>query len=215
MTPGKRTFDLGLALVLLMFLWPLVLIVALAVLLCDGRPVLYISERMQTPDRGFNLLKFRTMHPVAADSGVSGGDKATRITSCGRILRRWRLDELPQLWNILRGDISFVGPRPPLRQYVEAHPALYARVLRSRPGLTGLATVEFHRREAALLAACRTARDCDRVYARRCIPAKARLDLIYQQNRSLRLDLLLLLRTLSPRVPLRRRYRNDKTIRVS
>ena len=111
---------------------------------------------MRSVDQGFRLLKFRTMHVAADSGGVSGGDKQTRITPMGRFLRRTRLDELPQLWNILRGDISFVGPRPPLRRYVDSHPDLYARVLACRPGVTGLATVIFHRTEERLLAPCKT-----------------------------------------------------------
>ncbi len=112
------------------------------------------------------------------------------------MLRRTRLDELPQLWNILRGDMSFVGPRPPLRMYVERFPGLYAQVLRSRPGVTGLATLVFHRREAELLRGCRSAEETDTVYVRRCVPVKARLDLIYQRRRNVCFDLAILGRTI-------------------
>jgi lipopolysaccharide/colanic/teichoic acid biosynthesis glycosyltransferase len=136
------------------------------------------------------------MRPAAIDSGVSGGDKAARITPAGGFLRRTRLDELPQLFNILKGDMSFVGPRPPLRRYVEACPETYAAVLRSRPGVTGLATLVFHRHEERFLAQCATPEETNRVYLRRCIPRKARLDLIYQRRQSLCLDLWILLRTL-------------------
>ena len=195
MTPAKRLLDLVLALLLAVLLLPLIAAVALLVWARDGRPVLYASERMRTPGEAFALLKFRTMRVAARDSGVSGGDKAARITPLGRVLRRWRLDEFPQLWNVARGDISFVGPRPPLREYVERFPELYARVLRSRPGITGLATLHFHAHEERLLAACRSAEETDAVYARRCVPRKARLDLIYQARRTLCLDLALMART--------------------
>jgi lipopolysaccharide/colanic/teichoic acid biosynthesis glycosyltransferase len=135
------------------------------------------------------------MRPTTEDSGVSGGDKSDRVTPMGRALRRTRLDELPQLWNILWGDISFVGPRPPLRQYTEAFPETYAAVLRSRPGVTGLASLRFHKREEALLAPCATPEETDAVYRRRCVPAKAKLDLIYQKNASLCFDLALIWET--------------------
>jgi lipopolysaccharide/colanic/teichoic acid biosynthesis glycosyltransferase len=195
MTPSKRLFDILAALVLGVLLLPVILAVAATVLLRDGRPVFHVSERMRTPTEGFGLVKFRTMAPVAEDRGVSGADKAARITRTGRFLRRTRLDELPQLWNVLRGDISFVGPRPPLREYVQRFPELYARVLRSRPGITGLATLHFHAHEERLLARSRSAAETDAIYARACVPRKARLDLIYQKNRSLCLDLALMVRT--------------------
>jgi lipopolysaccharide/colanic/teichoic acid biosynthesis glycosyltransferase len=92
--------------------------------------------------------------------------------------------------------MSFVGPRPPLRVYVEEHRDLYRHVLRSRPGLTGLATLVFRKQEERLLSACRTAEETDRVYRTRCVPKKARLDLIYQRNRSFLFDLAILGRTI-------------------
>jgi lipopolysaccharide/colanic/teichoic acid biosynthesis glycosyltransferase len=158
---------------------------------------------MRTAEQGFALVKFRTMRPDMADSGVSGGDKTARITHTGAFLRRTRLDELPQLWNILMGDMSFVGPRPPLRRYVVDYPGLYRRVLRARPGVTGLATVIYHRHEERLLRGCTTAAQTDAVYRRACIPRKARLDLIYLERQSLALDLWIIFRTL-----VRRKRRN-------
>jgi len=195
MTGSKRVFDLVFALALGLLLAPAGLVIALVILLVDGRPVLFLSERMTAPDRAFALVKFRTMTPAEADAGVSGGDKAHRVTRIGRVLRRTHLDELPQLWNVIRGDLSLVGPRPPLRSYVERFPALYARVLRSRPGLTGLATLRFHAHEARLLATSRSAAETDAIYCRACVPRKARLDLIYQRHRSLCFDLVLLWQT--------------------
>ena len=196
MTFGKRLFDIALALLLGMILLAPIVIIAVLIALRDGRPVLYLSERMKTPTQGFQLWKFRTMSAVDNDSGVSGGDKSARITPIGATLRRFRLDELPQLWNILRGDISFVGPRPPLRRYVEMCPDLYAQVLRSRPGVTGLATIIFHKTEERLLAPCSSAEDTEDVYVRRCIPVKGKLDLIYAKNQSLCYDAALIVETI-------------------
>jgi len=195
MTPAKRLFDVTLAALLGALLLPLIGLIAALIALREGRPVFYLSERMKTPDQGFILWKFRSITPGPDPGGVSGGDKAARITPLGRALRRTRLDELPQLYNILRGDMSFVGPRPPLRRYVTRYPGLYARVLRNRPGLTGLATLHFHSTEARLLSACRTPDETDRVYATRCIPRKARLDLIWARHRSLCFDLCILAQT--------------------
>jgi lipopolysaccharide/colanic/teichoic acid biosynthesis glycosyltransferase len=136
------------------------------------------------------------MTVVDSDSGVSGGDKTARITPVGAWLRSKRLDEFPQLWNILKGDISFVGPRPPLRQYVERFPELYGQVLQSRPGVTGLASIVYHKHEATLLDRCATPEETDAVYARTCVPAKARLDLIYQKHQSTCYDFDLVFQTI-------------------
>ncbi|WP_137701279.1 sugar transferase [Marimonas lutisalis] len=205
MTPAKRALDLTLALALSVLLAPVIAIIALVILLRDGRPVFYVAERMKAPGHPFNLWKFRTMRVVRQDSGVSGGDKSARITTTGRFLRRTRLDELPQLLNVLRGDISFVGPRPPLRRYVEQFPELYGEVLKSRPGITGLATLAFHRTEERLLASCATPEETEAVYTRRCVPAKARLDLIYARNRNICYDIKLMVATVIRRISLHRR----------
>ncbi|CAN0583525.1 unnamed protein product, partial [Ectocarpus sp. 12 AP-2014] len=125
-----------------------------------------------------------------------GGDKARRVTPEGAWLRAKRLDEFPQLWNILRGDLSFVGPRPPLREYVERFPDIYGEVLKSRPGVTGLATIVYHKHENALLERCATPEETDAVYTRTCVPRKARLDLIYQKHRSVRADFDIVFQTI-------------------
>lgn len=195
MTRGKRLFDLGLALLLSAVLAVPFALLLLVLLIRDGRPVFYVAERMKAPGVPFRLWKLRTMTVARQDSGVSGGDKSARITPTGRFLRATRLDEVPQLWNVIRGDMSFVGPRPPLRLYVERFPRLYAEVLQSRPGITGLASLHFHRHEEYLLSRCGTAEETDAVYARRCVPRKAALDLIYQRNQSVCFDLVLLWRT--------------------
>ena len=197
MTPGKRVLDLILAVALVVILALPFGMLLLVLWAREGRPVFYVAERMRAPGRPFMLWKLRTMSVVPPEAGVSGGDKSSRITAMGRTLRRSRLDEVPQLWNVIKGDMSFVGPRPPLRIYVERFPKVYAQVLQSRPGITGLATLVFHRHEEALLARCRSAAETDAVYARRCVPRKARIDLIYQQRRTVWMDLVLMLRTLA------------------
>lgn len=198
MTFGKRIFDLSLATLLGILALPLIALVSLLVLARDGCPIFYFSERMKSSDVGFTLVKFRTMQCVKTDRGVSGGDKTDRITRTGAMLRRTRLDEVPQLWNVLRGDMSFVGPRPPLREYVEQFPDLYAQVLRSRPGITGLATVRYYRHEERCLSRSRTREETDQIYIRTCVPRKARLDLIYQRNRTLCFDIRIMLETILP-----------------
>lgn len=195
MTLGKRIFDIVLALVLIIVLAPFFAILVVVLLLSEGRPLFYVSERMKTPTEGFALIKLRTMANVASDGGVTGGDKTARIGRVHRLLRRARLDEIPQLWNVLKGDMSFVGPRPPLRVYVDDFAAIYGQVLQSRPGVTGLASLRFHAHEEAMLSRCETSEETDAVYRRRCIPRKAALDLIYQQNRTFCFDLALIAET--------------------
>jgi lipopolysaccharide/colanic/teichoic acid biosynthesis glycosyltransferase len=204
MAPSKRIFDLALGVALGLLLLPVIGLVSAAILLRDGRPVLFGHVRTSAPGTTFTLWKFRTMTNSRRqpDRGVSGGHKKRRITRFGRFLRRTRLDELPQLWNVIRGDMSFVGPRPPDPRYVAMFPDLYAEVLKSRPGVTGLATLAYHRTEERLLAQCRTAKQTEMVYISRCIPRKARLDLIYAQNRTLCYDILLILHTAFRRLPL-------------
>ncbi|MBL4811520.1 MAG: sugar transferase [Rhodobacteraceae bacterium] len=192
MTATKRAFDLIVSVILALLLWPVLIAVIVALLLLEGRPVFYIAERMRATDRSFQLIKFRTMAASAANTGVTGGDKNGRMSRFQLLLRRSRADELPQLWNVIRGDISLVGPRPPLRVYVEAYPEIYSQVLQSRPGITGLASLRFHAHEETILATCSSAAETDTAYRQRCIPRKAALDLLYQKNRTLCFDLKLI-----------------------
>ena len=196
MTWRKRIFDLFFASLLVVILGPVILYLIWRIWREQGRPIFYVAERMKGPQIAFGLVKFRTMTVVAQDQGVSGAHKTARITPLGARLRAKRLDEFPQLWNILKGDLSFVGPRPPLREYVERFPDVYARVLQSRPGVTGLATIRFHKHEDRLLARCTTPEETDDVYCRICVPRKARLDLIYQRHQSTCYDFDLVFQTI-------------------
>jgi lipopolysaccharide/colanic/teichoic acid biosynthesis glycosyltransferase len=197
MTPQKRILDVFFAILLVIILGPILIGLLVYLLIKQGRPLFYVAERMKTPDQAFGLWKLRTMTVVDGDQGVSGGNKASRVTSTGRWLRAKRLDEFPQLWNVLKGDLSFVGPRPPLREYVERFPDVYEKVLKSRPGVTGLATLRFHRHEERLLAKCDTPEETDRVYTRACIPRKAKLDILYQRHQSICFDFALVFETMS------------------
>lgn len=196
MTWRKRIFDLFFASLLVIILGPILIWLVIYLLIKEGRPLFFVAERMKGVEQPFNLWKLRTMTVVDSDQGVSGGNKSSRITSTGAWLRAKRLDEFPQLWNILKGDLSFVGPRPPLREYVERFPEIYGAVLRSRPGVTGLATIRFHKHEERLLNRCDTAAETDDVYCRICVPRKAKLDLIYQKNQSTCYDFDLVFQTI-------------------
>jgi lipopolysaccharide/colanic/teichoic acid biosynthesis glycosyltransferase len=197
---SKINIDQVIALFLLPVALTLLALLYIPVVALQGRPFLFASQRMRSVDRGFSLYKIRTMNPPNADGEerVLCAHQARRVTGIGAFLRRTRLDELPQIFNVIRGDIRFIGPRPPLRRYVVAFPDLYAEVLRETPpGITGLATVMLHRREERLLSACRNPAEADSVYRTQCIPIKARLDLIYRDRRGFRLNLLILFRTVS------------------
>lgn len=130
----KRAFDIVIALALLLLLWPVMLAVALLILLAMGAPVLFRQERPGLHGRPFTVLKFRSM---------AGGDSvdAVRLTPLGVLLRRLSLDELPQLLNVLRGDMSLVGPRPLLMEYLPLYSPRQARRHEVRPGITGWAQV--------------------------------------------------------------------------
>ena len=138
MRASKRALDLALAGVLSASLALPFLMLLVIMLLREGRPLFYVAERMKAPDQPFFLWKLRTMTVAGAQSGVSGGNKSARITPTGAFIRRARLDEVPQLWNVLKGDMSFVGPRPPLRELarrraVLARPESPARSRQSAP----------------------------------------------------------------------------------
>ncbi len=175
----KRVFDLTLLGVTSPLTLPLAALIALLVLVLEGRPILYRARRAGQFAGAIDVWKFRTMRPQTCEIGVSGGAKLVRVSRFSTLLRRARLDELPQLINILRGEMSFVGPRPPDLRYVHMFPELYAQVLAIPPGLTGLATLRMHRFEGRVLSHCDTPEETERIYCRRCIPRKARLDLIY------------------------------------
>lgn len=200
----KRLFDIVFALLLCIPVIPALVVLYVIVVMKDGRPFIYRSKRNSTFTKTFDLLKIRTMRtvPEHENVGVTGGHKKNRITPMGKFLRAHRLDELPQVWNVLKGDMSFVGPRPPEPRYVEACPEIYREVLKDRPGITGLASIIFHTHEEKMLAACDTQKESEGVYIRRCVPRKAQLDHIYHLNKSLRLDLYILYLTAAKLFPL-------------
>lgn len=195
MSTRKRVFDIVFALVLIVPLSVVMGIVAIILLISQGRPILYVAPRMSSPTKEFGQLKFRTMLRADQDSGATGAHKSWRITRVGRILRRTRIDELPQLFNILKGDMSFVGPRPPLREFVDRFPLQYSQVLKSRPGVTGLATMIYHAHEDRIMARCQTASQTEEAYFRRCLPTKLRIDAIYQRRAGLLVDSWIIMNT--------------------
>lgn len=189
--------------VIALLILPLILILLgllyLVVVPLQGRPFFFAAERMRGPLQGFNQLKIRTMLPVDRifDQSAMGGDLCHRVTPIGRFLRKTRLDELPQIFNVLRGEMVFIGPRPPLRIYVESCPEYAHSLTGTLPGITGLATVLLHAREERILSECKNAVETDQAYRAYCIPLKIRLDEMYRRKKTLRLKLFILWRTVS------------------
>jgi lipopolysaccharide/colanic/teichoic acid biosynthesis glycosyltransferase len=188
----KRAFDIIAASVGLVLLAPLLLVVSLLIKLDSPGPVLFRQERMGRGFHPFRIYKFRTMVQDAPGQGgmiTFGGDP--RITRLGQVLRTTKIDELPQLINILRGEMSFVGPRPEVQRYVELFREDYAEILKVLPGITDLASLRF-RYEAELLGRCK---DPEEEYVKRVLPEKIRLAKEYIGRSSFRFDVTLILKT--------------------
>lgn len=184
----RRSLDLAAALFALFALLPIIALAALLVRVASGNPVFFRQERMGRHGRKFVLYKFRTMASEEGTGPSVTGARDSRITAIGRFLRRFKLDELPQIWNVLRGDMSLVGPRPKL-------PHLEPLYLTYRPGITGAATL-FFRHEEELLADI-PEDEIESFYDTWIKPAKASMDLHYMRDATLSSDLGILWRTAS------------------
>lgn len=187
----KRAFDVICSVLGLLALSPVLLICAALVGLTSPGGVLFRQERIGKAGVPFTIYKFRSMRQDNRGLKITtSGD--SRITPIGKVLRKTKLDELPQLWNVLRGDMSFVGPRPEVREYTELYDEEQRQVLLVRPGITGLASVRF-RNENELLDA---SDDPNRTYIEEVMPQKLVLDLEYIPHASVIYDIRLILETL-------------------
>lgn len=184
----KRLFDIGVALIALIVLAPLLLLIALLVALTSPGGAFFRQWRVGRSGREFRLLKFRTMKPGSEAQGQITLGRDPRVTAIGRLLRRTKLDELPQLWNVLVGEMSLVGPRPEVPRYVALYTTEQRAVLAVRPGLTSLASIAYINENAVLGRAA----DPLRAYVEEVMPAKLALDLRYVREQSLLLDLRIL-----------------------
>ncbi|NIN68709.1 MAG: sugar transferase [Anaerolineae bacterium] len=188
---AKRALDLVVSGVGLIFLSPLLLILAIWIRLDSKGPVLYRGERVGKDGKLFSMYKFRTMVMEADRVGPAVTYKEDpRVTKAGKFLRRTKLDELPQLINVLKGEMSLVGPRPEDPSYVAHYTEQQRQVLRVKPGVTGPTQLEY-RDESSMI----DGPTADEEYLAKIMPAKLELDLQYVRNRSLALDLEILWRT--------------------
>jgi lipopolysaccharide/colanic/teichoic acid biosynthesis glycosyltransferase len=187
---SRRLFDAACAAAGMFFLAPLFAVLALLIVCDDGRPVFFGQVRIGRNGRRFRIWKLRTMRAGTSGCAITAaGD--SRITRTGAMLRRFKLDELPQLFNVLRGDMSLVGPRPEVPEYVQMSAPIWQAVLQVRPGITDLASL-IYRDEERMLGA---SGDAEALYRSQVLPAKLLLNLAYLRSRSFRQDLKLILLT--------------------
>jgi len=189
----KRLFDLLFSFLGMVVLSPLFLIVSLFIISDSKGGVFYCQKRVGKNNIDFNLIKFRTMMTGADNKGLlTIGEQDQRITKTGRWLRKYKLDELPQLINILKGEMSFVGPRPEVRKYVELYSPEQAIVLSVRPGLTDYASLEYINENQVLS----NFSDPEKAYVEIIMPAKLLLNLKYISEQGMITDLEIIFKTL-------------------
>ena len=190
----KRVFDFVAAFVLTLFLLPVFFLVALLVKFTSRGPVFFRQRRGGRGGTWFEILKFRTMtvKPEASEGSFDAGD-ASRVTAVGAFLRKTKLDEIPQLFNVLRGEMSLVGPRPEVERYIALYPERWERVLSARPGITDPASIRFRDEEEILAAA----EDPEKEYREKILPAKLDMYERYVENISLFGDVGILFATVA------------------
>jgi lipopolysaccharide/colanic/teichoic acid biosynthesis glycosyltransferase len=192
---AKRLYDLFFAALGLILLGPLFLLIALVIKLSDRRPIFYRQRRIGQYGIPFFIWKFRTMVPNADEYGPSvTSNDDPRITPLGRLLRRTKFDELPQLWNVLRGEMSLVGPRPEVARYVEHYTREERAILEYKPGITDLASLRFRNEESLL----KNSADTEQFYIDHCLPRKLKLNQEYAAKANLLTDTWIILQTICP-----------------
>lgn len=189
----KRTFDLVMSLIGVLILLPFLIIISLFILFDSKGGVFYKQVRVGRNNRDFLLLKFRTMCTDAdKKSLLTVGLSDSRVTRVGKFLRKYKLDELPQLFNILKGDMSLVGPRPEVRKYVSLYTNEQLKVLNVKPGLTDFASIEYMD-ESDLLA---QSENPEQTYINEIMPDKLNLNFKYIKKQSFTTDLSILFKTI-------------------
>lgn len=189
----KRLFDILCALFGIVVLLPFFLFLSSWILIEDGAPVLFFQKRVGKNGKDFWLYKFRTMRKNAEKMGqLTIGDRDPRVTNSGYYLRKYKLDELPQLFNVLFGTMSLVGPRPEVKKYVLLYTEEQRKVLQVKPGITDLASLEYFK-ESELLAA---SSDPETTYIKEIMPEKLKLNLEYIHRAGIITDLGIVIKTI-------------------
>lgn len=188
----KRLFDIVFSLIGILLLLPLFVIICISIIVSDGYPIFFLQYRVGKNGKLFRLLKYRTMSVrIDAESGSFDAGNSSRVTPIGSILRKTKLDEVPQLFNVLLGQMSIVGPRPEVEKWTKVYAERWTKVLKVRPGITDNASIEF-RNEEDILA---NAADPELCYTDEILPRKIAFYEQYVDNHSLSLDCLIILRT--------------------
>tara|TARA_R110000782_G_scaffold110739_1_gene200205 strand:- start:1388 stop:1975 length:588 start_codon:yes stop_codon:yes gene_type:complete len=189
----KRIFDFLLALIGILFLLPLFLLISVFIKIDSSEPIFYKQIRVGINNKNFELFKFRTMASGSDKKGlITIGNNDSRITKPGAFLRKYKLDELPQLINVLNGDMSLVGPRPEVRKYVSLYTEKQLTVLTVKPGITDLASIKFSNENELL----KGQDDPENFYIEIIMPEKLRLNLEYIEKMNFIYDLKLILMTI-------------------
>ena len=189
----KRIFDIIASLIGIILLLPFFIVICLAMIVSCGFPLFYLQTRVGKNGKDFKLFKFRTMHLDADKKGLlTVGGRDPRVTSIGYYLRKYKLDELPQLFNVLFGTMSLVGPRPEVRKYVDLYTKEQQQVLSVKPGITDFASLEYIN-ENDLLA---KSDNPEKTYIDEIMPAKLALNAKYIQQQGLLVDFKIILKTI-------------------
>ena len=190
---GKRLFDIVFSFCGLTLLSPFFVIMALLIKIGSPGPIFFFQERMGKGGDNFKLIKFRSMHinPAQEKKGFNPGDDA-RVTRLGKFIRRAKIDELPELLNVLRGNMSIIGPRPEVEKYVRAYPEDFKVILKIRPGLSDYASIKYRDEETILAGQ----HDPEQYYLQVILPDKLRLARSYVEDVSLLTDAGIIMRTI-------------------
>jgi lipopolysaccharide/colanic/teichoic acid biosynthesis glycosyltransferase len=190
---AKRLFDIFFSFIGIIVLLPFFLIFSLVIIIGSGFPVFYFQKRVGKGGEDFNLIKFRTMKKDSEKKGLlTVGGRDPRITGIGFFLRKYKLDELPQLFNVLFGTMSFVGPRPEVRKYVDLYNEEQKKILNVKPGITDNASIEYFS-ESELLA---KSSDPEKTYINEIMPHKLELNKKYLSDVTVGADVKIILRTI-------------------
>ena len=188
----KRSFDMIIALIGIIILSPVWILISIAIILDSSGGILYISQRVGKYEKLFNFYKFRTMYPNNDKSGITVGNRDARITPVGYYLRKYKLDEIPQLINVLKGDMSLIGPRPDVPGYNRYYKQHFDKYYLMKPGITSYSSIYFSNESEIYTKSA----DPEKDYKEKTIPKKVELDKKYYDHQNLLNDIKIIFKTI-------------------